>query len=447
MSDGSSYTTIMPERRGRFVYAALALSFAALFAYASAQAQVGGAGGDPQASFPQDVGGGTGPTGNIDPPPDYLPAPPAGQTYQYTLILDFGDTSVQTVGPDTAANVIISGVHTYAHVFNTVYTVTLRIDVTIITNNVTSVGPSAITTGQVHAAQVNFPPTWSMTPISSPATGQLPYQFIVDVAGSYDTDGYIIWAAIDWGDGSTELLSKLPPSKVALPYFHSYSAQGTYTVTLSLIDNGRMDFGTPLDPTPPANDPANALKIIQTLQQTLLDNGTLDPQFNDPKYKPILRQDYLQVQVPGNLQVLKGQVLLSFASQNGDSFDSTFVLNTPVAAVANAKVSVFLGNALILKEFTTDLKGNFFDQAQGFSFTINARRHLLRFKVKNTLLAPALSVANATVVNGFLDVPLRIVIAGSGGTSMLGSKLRFVYNAQAGKTGIGKNPRSQLVGN
>src|ERR1043165_8404245 len=89
MSDGSSYTTIMPERRGRFVYAALALSFAALFAYASAQAQGGGAGGDPQPSFTQDVGGGTGPTVTFDPSPSYLPAPPAGQTYQYHLNLDF----------------------------------------------------------------------------------------------------------------------------------------------------------------------------------------------------------------------------------------------------------------------------------------------------------------------------------------------------------------------
>src|SRR5205823_5903367 len=140
----------------------------------------------------------------------------------------FGDGSaVVTVGPDVAANVLIPVTHTFPDVFSQVFTVTLRIDVTVIANNTTSPGPTASTTGQVHAAQVNFAPKASLTPISSPATGQLPYQFIVDAAGSFDEDGFIIWAAIDWGDGSTQLLSQLPPSKTALTYFHSYAAQGT----------------------------------------------------------------------------------------------------------------------------------------------------------------------------------------------------------------------------
>ena len=186
------------------------------------------------------------------------------------------------MGPDTAANVLIPQSHTYMDVFNQIYTVTLRVDVSVTANNVVSPGPSGKTIGQVHIAQVNFAPTATMTSLSSPAQGQLPYQFIVDVAASTDSDGYIIWAAIDWGDGSTDLISTLPPSKVALPYFHSYAAQGNYTVTLSVIDNGRMAPGTALNPTPVANDPIAALKSIQAAARADR-RGRSDPQFDDPE--------------------------------------------------------------------------------------------------------------------------------------------------------------------
>src|SRR5579862_1368014 len=430
---------------------AAALCVAALLAHASAVAQVGGRGADPIPAFTQDVGGGTGPTVTFDPTPSYLPAAPTGQTYQYTLIWDFGDGSaVQTVGPCTDVAVLIPVTHTYPDVLSTYYTVTLRIDVTIVTNNVASAGPSASTTGQVHSAEVNFPPTWSLVNISSPATGQLPYQLVVDVAGSFDDDGYIIWAAIDWGDGAADLLPVLPPSKTALTYFHSYVAQGTYTVTLSLIDNGRMDPGTPLNPTPPASDPKAALQSIQTQQQTLIDAGTLSATFNDPKYLPILRQDFIQVQVPGNLMVQKGQFALDFANPNDDAFDCTFVLNGPVAAVSDAQVQVYLGsgsNNLILHQFTTDLKGNFFDQAQGLLFSVNPKKHMLRFKVSGAALQSPFQIGNGTVVNGFVDVPIKIFIIGPTATTALAAKLRFVYNARAGAVGIGKKPRSVLVGN
>jgi hypothetical protein len=472
MSEGLTQRNDAPSRyhRGGLAFAILTAVPALLLAWTlNAHAQSGGP--DPIPFFVQDVGGGTNPTVNFDPSASYLPDPPVGQTYQYTLMWDFGDgTPAVVVGPGTAAAATMPVSHTYpipapvtpsADTISKIYTVTLRIDITVINqSNGSTAGPSATTTGQVHAAEVNFPPTASLVNNSSPPTGQLPYQVDVNCASSFDEDGFIIWAAIDWGDGSSDLIHTLPPSNVAITSLHSYTSPGFYTVTLSVIDNGRMKPGTPLDPTPSANNPAAALATIQQLQHTLIDNGVLVTptppantpalDYNDDKFLPILRQSYLQIQVPGNLLVLKGKFTLNFSNQNADSFDAQFALNTPVSSISNAKVSVFLGsgaNAQVLSQFTTDLKGNFFNSAQGLQFTINPRKRFVEFKIKNAALQQAFQVSNSTVVNGFVDVPVKIVITGVGGTSSLASKLRFVYNAKAGKSGIGKNPRSQLVGN
>ncbi len=426
MSEGFKTQIYAPLRhsRGGLAFAILTLVPAILLAWTfDVRAQVGGRGADPIPAFVQDVGGGTEPTVNFDPSNSYLPSPPAGQTYQYTAMWDFGDASAAVVnGPGTSAVALAPVQHTYPDDVSMLYTVTLRIDVTVISqSNVSSAGPSASTTGQVHSAQVNFPPTLSLVNNSSPPTGQLPYQVNVNVAGSFDEDGFIIWGAIDWGDGSTDLISQLPPSDVALSSLHSYTAPGFYTITLSLIDNGRMDVGTVLDPTPQASDPAGALSTIQALQHTLIDNGVLVPvstavDYNDDKFLPILRQQTIQIQVPGNLLVVKGKFTLNFAAQNSDSFDAVFVLNTPVSSVANAKVQVFLGsgsNSLVLSQFTTDLKGNYFNSAQGLQFTVNPRKRFLEFKIKSASLQPAFQIPNSTVVNGYADVPVRIVIMGA----------------------------------
>ena len=211
-----------------------------------------------------------------------------------------------------------------------------------------------------------------------------------------------------------------------------------------------MNTGTLLDPTPPASDPSAAITTIQQRQQKLIDTGVMDPSFNLPKYLPILRQEYLQVQVPGNLMVVKGQFLLNFKTVGSDSFDCTFYLNGAVSSVSNAQVSVFLGSgagAQILTQFTTDLKGNYFNSAQKLKFSILPKKHFMRFQIGSAMLQTAFQISSATVVNGFADIPVKVVITSGGNTTALASKLRFVYNSKAGVKGIGKNPRSTLVGN
>lgn len=455
-----------PSRMRSAIHAVLSLFPAiALVCALGAQAQVGGRGPDPIPAFtissfvyPNNLST----TVTFDPALSYLPSPPPDQSYQYTLIWDFGDGSaLVTVGPATSGAALLTQTHSYPTftpvvspappIISQTFTVTLRIDVTVINqNNVSSPGPSAKTMGQVRTAQVDYPPTWSLTNNSSPATGQLPYQLNVDCSASFDEDGYVIWAAINWGDGSSDLLATLPPSNVAITSLHSYTAPGEYTVTLSLIDNGRMNTGTLLDPTPPASDPVAALETIRQRQQKLIDTGVMDASFNFPKYLPILRQDFLQVQVPGNLMVVKGKFALDFSSTGNDSFDCTFYLNGSVNSVSNAQVSVFLGSgagAQILTQFTTDLKGNYFNSAQKLKFSIQPKKHYMRFQIGSAMLQTAFQISSATVVNGFADIPVKVVITSGATTSALASTLRFVYNAKAGVKGIGKNPRSTLVGN
>ncbi|MEI6232099.1 MAG: hypothetical protein WCT04_03550 [Planctomycetota bacterium] len=464
---------------GGVLKALMALVLAMMGLYGTdALAQVGGRGPDPIPAFTQDTGGGGGegvqPDVNFDPSTSYLPSPPVGQTYQYTAIWDFGDgTPLLTVGPTDA----VTALDIVNHVFpvpptsafvdrNTpaggLYTITLKINVTVFNqNNVASPGPSAMTTGKVRSASVNYGPTWSLVNNSSPSTGTLPYQINVDCSKSYDEDGYVIWAAIDWGDGSSDLLTTLPPSTAAIASLHNYTSPGTYNITLSLIDNGRMDVDTVLDPTPAANDPAAALTAIKALQQKLIDTnvlfGALDPNtgisiFNAAKYAPILRQEFLQVQVLGNLTVVKGSFVLDFTTPGQDSFDATFLLNSAVSSVATAQVKIFFGDpnlpgSLVLQQFTTDLKGNYFNKAQGLKFSIAPRQHYMRFQIKTGALQVPFNITNVTVHNGFVDIPMTIQITGNGSTTALSSRLRFVYNATAGASGKGKNPRSTLVGN
>lgn len=481
------------SRTGRVMQAftAFLVAIVGLQSSSSVHAQVGGRGQDPIPAFRQDVGGGggsvavvapatpigVGPTVNFDPAASYLPSPPTGQTYQYTLIWDFGDGSpVLTVGPGNSGAALAPVQHIFPipPVFPTsafidpntpaggLYTVTLRIDVTVGNlSGVSSPGPSASTNGLVRSAATNYAPVWSLTNNSSPATGALPYQVNVNSAASYDPDGYIIWAAISWGDGSSDLLANLPPSNVAISSLHNYTAPGTYAITLSLIDNGRMAIGTALDPTPSANDPVAALNFIKNLQHSQIDTGVLagpvDPAtgrsiYTADKYLPILRQEFLQVQVPGNLTVVKGTFTLNFAKQGNDAFDCTFLLNEPVTAVAAAHVKIFFGDpslpaSLVLQEFTTDLKGNYFNQAQGLKFTLTPKKHFMRFQIKSAALQNAFKIGSSTVVNGFVDIPITVQITGPTAMTVLSSKIRFVYNARAGAIGKGKNPRSTLVGN
>jgi parallel beta-helix repeat protein len=76
-----------------------------------------------------------------------------------------------------------------------------------------------------------IPPT-NKKPIADPGgpyTAKIGQMITFDGSRSFDPDGRIIFYRWNFGDGSSEILDKLPQ--------HSYSNPGSYTVTLTVVDN------------------------------------------------------------------------------------------------------------------------------------------------------------------------------------------------------------------
>jgi parallel beta-helix repeat protein len=66
-------------------------------------------------------------------------------------------------------------------------------------------------------------------------TGYLDNQITFDGSGSYDPDGEIVFYRWNFGDGTSEILSDKPTHT----YKSTISSPGTYTVTLSVVDDNR----------------------------------------------------------------------------------------------------------------------------------------------------------------------------------------------------------------
>ena len=415
----------------------------------NASTAIAGQGNQPIPCFTQDVGGGTGPLNvTFNPACTYLPVAPANKVYLYQAVWDFGDASPGLLVPATPNSDPTRALATVSKNFcgDTTFTVTLRIDITIrdVATGALADGPSSFTQGEVHVANTNFPPTAVVEQLSSPATGTLPYQLVVTASASKDGDGYIIWAAIDWGDGSRELITPLPPNIPTVPLTHSYAAPGIYRVTVSVIDNGRLSVGVPLPSVPSPNDPLSALAAIINFQRGL---ASLPAAFLDPKFNPQLSQDSILVQVPGNLYVIKGGFTLDFKRANNDKFDVQMHSNLFADSISNVNVSLTIGRGttpLTLPPFKTDIHGRYRDRATGLQFDFNAKKQVVRIRFSHAKLAAALNVTTGTVVNGNVDVPVRILI---NNTLLLATTGRFVYNADAGVKGIGKNGLSFPNGN
>lgn len=399
--------------------------------------------------FTQDVGGGTGPISiTFNPACSYLPAPPSTKAYLYQAVWDFGDGAPALLVPATPNVDPMRALASVSKNFcgDQFFTVTLRIDITIrdLASGVVADGPSAFTQGEVHIANTNFPPTPAIEQLSSPATGVLPYELAVTGSKSLDGDGFIIWAAIDWGDGTRELITPLPPNIPIAPLKHVYTVPGIYRVAISVIDNGRIPSGVTLPNVPSPNDPRAALASIIQFQQSIT---TLPVALQDPKFYPILTQDFILVQVPGNVYVLKGGFKLDFKKANSDKFDVQMHSNLFAESISSALVSLSIGRgtgALNLPQFKTDIRGRFRDKAIGLAFEFNAKRQTVRIRLDHAKLAAAFGLTTGTVVNGNVDVPVRIVINNS---LVLATTGRFVYNAQAGVKGTGTNALSFPNGN
>ena len=141
--------------------------------------------------------------------------PIAGYTF------DWGDGSTATVvnAPTQTAS------HTYAAAGT--YTVTLTVKDT---GGLTS----APKTQSISVAAPNQPP------VAALAVTQLPSPALTvsaNAAGSTDTDAWPIASySFDWGDGSTATVVNAPATSAQ----HTYSAAGTYTVTLTVKDTGGL---------------------------------------------------------------------------------------------------------------------------------------------------------------------------------------------------------------
>lgn len=405
----------------------------------NASTAIAGQGNLPIPCFTQDVGGGTGPINiTFNPACSYLPTAPAGKTYLYQAVWDFGDGTAGLLVPATPnidpKRALASVSKSYCG--DTTFTVTLRIDITVRDTATGAVvdGPSAFTQGEVHVANSNFPPTAVIEQLSSPATGVLPYELSVTGSASKDGDGFIIWAAIDWGDGNRELITPLPPNVPKVPLKHSYTSPGIYRVTISVIDNGRMPAGITLPNNPSPNDPLSALATIINFQRSIT---SLPVAFQDPKFNPMLSQDSILVQVPGSVFVVKGTFKLDFKKANSDKFDVLLNSNLFADSISNVPVQLTIGRGTAPYSppaFKTDIRGRFRDSATGLFFQFNAKKQQVRIKIDRVKLAAALNVTTGTVVNGNVDVPIRIVINNS---LVLATTGRFVYNAQAGVKGTG----------
>jgi hypothetical protein len=432
-------------------------------------------------------------------------------------------------------------------------------------------GANAFIASQVRLNNANLAPTALLDNIGSPATGIVPYTLTVTPSRSFDQDGFITWAAIDWGDGFTQNLSNffgdnstgitgtltagsntitnatntqglipgfnvagpgipagtqvigvtsstitlsnaatasstgagslisfsypsitavpiaffpvgsqpaIPtafinymPNTPAIPYTHKYTTPGIFKVTLSIIDNGRVSpsafsngvsVGGTLNtfPNPPSSDPAAALQQIRAFAELATGYGTeSNPQ---TQFEPQLSQDFLTVQIPGNLVTTQSaKFSLDLSKKNNDSVQFQFLPNTFPNSVANAQVSITLGTgatALVVPTFTTDKKGRF--SSSTLTFVFDGKRKVLKLTLHKSALRAAFAqtvnsttqaitpnpaIANgATVANGSSDVPVTIIV---NGTTVVSTIVRFQYTAQAGKKGTGKNGHTLNPGN
>ena len=410
---------------------------------------LGGHGQQPIPCFEQSQGGGTAPVSvTFDPSCSYLPVSlNAAQTYLYQATWDFGDGTVLAVPPSGPTADPTQALSVILHGYNapSIYTVSLTLNISVLNvGALTGVpGQTATVTSQVHVATVNFPPTPVINIASSPADGTLPYTLVIDPSGSFDEDGFIMWAAIDWGDGTSQLITPSAPGLAALPgplgttLQHTYTQPGVYNVKLSVIDNGRVPLGSsgPI-PAPTSTDPNLVLANLVGYANAAF------PQFSK-LFNPALKQAFLTVSIPGSMVVTKGQFKVNFTSQGSDAFNVMFNSNSTVDSIADAGVVLTLGSgpkALTLPVFHTDARGHFSNQAQGLAFDYNAKKKTVQLKITHAALAAALGLINANVVNGNVDVPVFFTINGS---TPLAATVRFVYNSKQGRSGVGKNARSK----
>jgi PKD repeat protein len=128
---------------------------------------------------------------------------------------------------------------TIAHTYSAPGTYTAKLTVT------DDDGATATATRTIDVAQPNAPPTASFA--ATPTSGTVPVNVAFDATGSTDADGSIASYAWTFGDGN-EAIGSAPS--------HTYTAAGTYTVTLTVTDDDGATAQSTATIT--AADPENA---------------------------------------------------------------------------------------------------------------------------------------------------------------------------------------------
>jgi PKD repeat protein len=111
---------------------------------------------------------------------------------------------------------------------------------------------------QIDEPIINLPPT---AVISGPASGLVGETLSLNGSDSSDSGGSIVSYAWDFGDGTTGK---------GITVTHSYSATGSYTVTLTVTDNGGLagqaTHVIQIHPSPTAAIPVTAAAQIDMHQ-------------------------------------------------------------------------------------------------------------------------------------------------------------------------------------
>lgn len=376
----------------------------------------------------------------FDPSSTYAPTAPAGTTYLYQATWEFSDgTAVFLVPAAPTANVadalrMIEATFVYTNTPGVAvdeFTVRFRLNISATANGNSTAGPSGFADSVIRFAPTNDFPNADIVQLSSPATGLLPYTVTVTPSATRDGDGYIIWAGIDWGDGTAERLTIALPTDPAVGISHTYTQPGIYKVQLTAIDNGRLAFPS-ADPAglPAANDPIAVYFAFLATQGANLDQQSR------------LSQDFLFVQVPGSMTTIKSDFQLDFKRTNNDRFRGDFKPNIILESIASTDVTLTLGT-LSLPAFKTDARGRF--SGLGLKFDYNVKKQRLKLQIDKRALTANFGQVNTSIVNGNVDVPISITVAGT--TAPLATTIRYVYNSQKDKRGQGREGQSYPVGN
>jgi len=376
----------------------------------------------------------------FDPSTTYAPTAPAGTTYLYQATWEFSDGTAVFVVPAAPSANVADALRTIEATF--VYTATpgvavdvfnvrFRLNITATANGNSTAGPAGFVDREIRFAPTNDFPNADIVQVSSPATGLLPYTLTVTPSASKDGDGYIIWAAIDWGDGTSERLTIALPSDPALNISHTYSQAGVYKVTLNVIDNGRLPF--------PSADPAGLPAPGDVVG---VYNAFIATQGPNPDQQSRLSQDFLFVQVPGSMVTVKSDFQLDFKRANSDRFRGDFKPNIILENIASTDVTLTLGT-LALPAFKTDARGRF--SGLGLKFDFNVRKQRVKLQIDKRALTAFFGQTNTSIVNGNVDIPITIAVAGT--TTPLATTIRYVYNSQKDKRGQGREGQSYPSGN